>query len=171
MPEASLELRSFPQRRPTTQLSQSNHPETNPPRDPIAGSPNVKASASEIGLVCALKTVAKSWACNATPGGAGGRPGGAASRGAGVSLTGGAAERVALESGRKKPRLHTSRDAELEQTLPRKKVLVAIWKTERSNSGVCSCSDWESGTFLSRGLDFGDKGTGLGAGALRAERD
>lgn len=40
--------------------------------------------------------------------------------------------------GRKNSDSRLLRDGELGQILPRKKVLVAIWKTERSNSGVCA---------------------------------
>ena len=46
---------------------------------------------------------------------------------------------VKVESGKKKKLcLHTLRDSELGRILLRKQVLVAIWKTERSNSGVCA---------------------------------
>lgn len=68
--------------------------------------------------------------------------------------------------------LSALRDAELGQMLRGKQVLVAIWKTERSNSGVCAPrSDWELGLLLNHGLDFGDKGTGLGPEWFSAERD
>lgn len=130
----------------------SNHQETSPPRDPILGSTKSQSQSleDELGLCFPQReTLAISWALqpntwrmgNGRPRGA--RPRGCPELGPGAVPSPPPAQRLGAGNSkwslrRKSDDSTVLRDGELGQILPRKKVLVAICKTERSNSGVCA---------------------------------